>query len=148
MYSCSAHTNTVAGDLFCAMYLYIPLEATVESLRVASYDAGRALRATKSIIAFLCEIGYFANWFACFLACVPRFFLFSQIQTKWCSRSIIYVERAENARAFCISTPRALRKLLQRALPKMPKARALTARPSARAHLAAACARSGRLSSP
>ena len=28
---------------------------TVESLRVASYDAGRALRATKSIIAFLCE---------------------------------------------------------------------------------------------
>ena len=43
------------------MYLYIPLEATVESLRVASYDAGRALRATKSIIAFLCEIGYFAN---------------------------------------------------------------------------------------
>ena len=55
MYSCSAHTNTVAGILFCAMYLYIPLEATVESLRVASYDAGRALRATKSIIAFLCE---------------------------------------------------------------------------------------------
>ena len=56
MYLGSAHRNTVAADLFCTSYLYIPLEATVESLQVALYDAGRARNATKSIIAFLLEI--------------------------------------------------------------------------------------------
>ena len=75
MYLGSAHRNTVAADLFCTSYLYIPLEATVESLQVALYDAGRARNATKSIIAFLLEmlIAFFAFCFLRFLS-EPLFF--------------------------------------------------------------------------
>ena len=43
------------------LYFYIPSERTVEILWVASYAASSATIATKSIIAILCEIGYFAN---------------------------------------------------------------------------------------
>ena len=75
MYLGSAHRNTVAADLFCTSYLYIPLEATVESLQVALYDAGRARNATKSIIAiFRVPIGN-ANCVFCFCFCgEPIFF--------------------------------------------------------------------------
>ena len=43
------------------LYFYIPSERTVEILWVASYAASSATIATKSIIAILCEIGYFAD---------------------------------------------------------------------------------------
>ena len=47
--------------LYDTLYFYIPSERTVEILWVASYAASSATIAAKSIIAFLCEIGYFAN---------------------------------------------------------------------------------------
>ena len=42
------------------LYFYTPSERTIEILWVASYAASSATIATKSIIAILCEIGYFA----------------------------------------------------------------------------------------
>jgi len=51
LYPGSARTKTPAGDLFYRMCLYIPYEPTIESLWVALYDAGRARRATKSLMA-------------------------------------------------------------------------------------------------